>query len=390
MLLISSQFPNMLTYGIHFSRLTNHELVFAQIIPLAKKNNYEKKIKHFLKTEDVKSKVIPVYLKSPNSRFRNLLNPKILLTDFRSIFNTLKQLNPDVVICMYVLDAYPLAILKSIFGYSLFVVATGGDINLRQGLVHKLVRNFIYKRCDLIFAVSNELTHKIKKESGCNSIIVPNPIDSLFFMPRIYEGNVREKWGLDQKDFVILTVCNLVKYKGVQIIINAINALKNAVKHKVKLVVVGEGIEKKTLENLVVRLGLKQNTIFLGFRNREELLELYNIADLFILASYSEGLPAVLLEAMACENVCISTDVGDVGRVITEGFNGFLVDSGNPMMLTKKIEEIFSLPEKKISSIRKQARKTVTKNYDFRNSTKIMMEMITLTFSRKTVDRMVN
>lgn len=377
----------MLRKGINLSHFTNHELVLAQLIPSAKKNDLEKKIKHFLKTENVKTKVIPIYLKSPNSRFRNLLNPKTLLTDFRTIFNTLKQLNPDIVICMYVLDAYPLAILKSIFGYSLFVLATGGDINLHEGLVYKFVRNFIYKRCDLVFAVSNELANKIMKESGFNATALSLSVDSSLFMPRIFEGNLREKWGLKQKDFAILTVCNLVKQKGVHIIVKSISALKNAIKDKVKLIVVGEGSERRTIDDLISRLGLKENIIFLGFRNSEELLELYNMADLFILASYSEGLPAVLLEAMACENVCIATNVGDVGRVITEGFNGFLVDCGNPVMLTKKIEEIFSLPEKKISSIRKQARKTVTMNYDFRKSTKIMMEMITSTVSRKNLNK---
>ncbi len=382
-MLFSSIFPNALTYGRHFSHLTSNELVLVQLVPLAKKNDYEKKLEHFLRTEDDKLRVLTIYLRSPDSRFRNLLNPKILLADFYMIFKTLKQLKPDAIICMYILDAYPLAMLKSIFGYSLFGVATGGDINLRQGTVYELVRNFIYKRCDVVFAVSNELSQKIMKESGRKAIVVPNPIDSLFFMPQIFEGNMREKWGLRQEDFVILTVCNLVKNKGVDMIVKSISALKNDNKCKAKLIVVGEGPEKRALEELVLKLGLKLNTVFLGFRNRDELLELYNIADLFILASYSEGLPAVLLEAMACENVCISTNVGDVGRVITEGFNGFLVDCGNPIMLTKKIEEIFSLPEKQASSIRKQARKTVTENYDFRNSTKVLLEMITSTYSRK-------
>jgi len=56
----------------------------------------------------------PIYLKSPNMGFINLLNPSVLFNDFRSIFNIIKRVKPDVVICYYVLHAYPLVVLKKI------------------------------------------------------------------------------------------------------------------------------------------------------------------------------------------------------------------------------------------------------------------------------------
>lgn len=349
------------------------------LIPLKKRNGYEKKTANFSKMINKKLKIFPIFLRTPDSRFRNLLNPSILLRDYCSIFKTLRYLDPDAIVCFYVNNAFPLVVLKKVLGYSLFVVATGGDINLHEGLSYSLVRNLIYRHSNSVFAFSNELKEKIKRESGHDAIVASTGVDSSFFVPLKSKGKLREKWGFKQKDLLILTVCNLVKQKGVDVIVKSISILKNFVKHEIKLAIVGEGPERKTIEKLASMLDVRQNVVFLGFRNREELRELYNVADLFVLASYSEGLPFVLLEAMACKSVCVSTKVGDVARVVTEGSNGFLVDCGDPRALAGKMEEILSLPEDNICSVRNNARNTIMENFDFRVSTRNMTEIVTRT-----------
>jgi glycosyltransferase involved in cell wall biosynthesis len=130
------------------------------------------------------------------------------------------------------------------------------------------------------------------------------------------------------------------------------------------------------LKELASSLGLEENVVFLGYRSRKELLELYNFADLFVLASYSEGLPFVLLEAMACENICVSTPVGDVRKIIREGDNGFLMKIGDSMDLAKKMWEILSLPEEQASRIRTQARKTIETEFDLRKITEKMIWVV--------------
>ena len=99
------------------------------------------------------------------------------------------------------------------------------------------------------------------------------------------------KWKLGKDDVVVLTVCNLVKHKGVHVLIEALGDLqKRMPSSRIRLLVVGEGPEERNLKKQSSDLGLSENTLFLGSRTRNELLELYNIADLFVLASYSEGL----------------------------------------------------------------------------------------------------
>lgn len=83
----------------------------------------------------------------------------------------------------------------------------------------------------------------------------------------------------------------------------------------VDLLIVGDGEERKSLEKLSAFLGIKEKVKFIGFRNRKELLELYNIADLFVLASYSEGLPRALIEAMGCGCIPLVTNVGELATL---------------------------------------------------------------------------
>ena len=70
---------------------------------------------------------------------------------------------------------------------------------------------------------------------------------------------------------------------------------------------------------------------------------------------------------MACKSVCVSTNVGDIERAITDGSNGFLVDCGDPIALAKKIEKILSLPEDKICLVRNKARNTIVENFSARS-----------------------
>jgi len=323
-----------------------------------------------------RTNIFPIFLKAPDSRFRNLLNPLILWRDFISIFSVINRIRPNVIVCYYVLDAYPLVILKILFNYSLCVVATGGDINLKRGLMYRMIRKFIYLGCDLFFATSRELKDKIEREHNCNVMVVPTGADSSFFKPLDLRTTLRRKWGIGQEEKVILTVCRLVKNKGIDVIIKALGLLKRSQQRDTELLIVGDGPERTSLKELASKLQIQQKTIFLSSRSRAELLELYNLTDIFVLASYSEGSPRALFEAMACGCISISTNVGDVPRIILNEFNGFLVKPGDPANLAEKISEVLSLPDNEISHIKSRARSTVVNSFDQRKSAERMIDVI--------------
>lgn len=380
-LLFSSQIFNILNYALGFSNL-DHEFITTPLVPSCKRKEFENKIALFRGSKLEKLRIFPIFLETSERCFRNYLNPISVTNDLLSIFKALTYIKPTAIICSYVLDALPLVMLKRIFNYSLYVVASGGDVNLHEGILYRLVRKLIYSHSDLIFAVSNELKHKIQRESGYEAIVIPPGVDPAFFRPLNLKASLREKWGFKEKAFVVLTVCELVKHKGLDIIMKSISISNHRLRDCIKLAIVGEGPEKPALEQLASKLNLKENTIFLGFRSREELLELYNLADLFVLASYSEGMPFVLLEAMACGCVCISTNVGDISRAIIDGYNGFLIMSGDPEALAKKIERVLSPQKENIFSFRNRARSTILNNFDFRHLIRNMIELISIKESR--------
>jgi len=97
---------------------------------------------------------------------------------------------------------------------------------------------------------------------------------------------------------------------------------------------------------------------------------------LFVLASYSEGLPFVLLEAMACETTCISTPVGDIGKMIRTGYNGFLVKTGDSTDLANRMNEALSLKVEKRLTISVRARETVERDFDLRRITLAMIQTL--------------
>jgi len=89
------------------------------------------------------------------------------------------------------------------------------------------------------------------------------------------------------------------------------------------LLIVGEGNQKRKLENLSLRLGLSGRVSFLG--HREDIQNMMNQAEFFILTSKNEGIPCAMLEAMACGLIPISRDVADVSDIVVNGSTGILL-----------------------------------------------------------------
>jgi len=315
----------------------------------------------------------PIYLKSPNMGFINLLNPTVLFNDFRSIFNIIKRLKPDVVICYYVLHSYPLVVLKKIFKFSLCVVAMGSDINLDNSPLQRLAKKLILRNSDLIFACSWSLRDKIEKEDHLIATVIPSSADPSFFRPLGLKTQLRLKWGIPPEKRVILNVCSFNKLKAVDLIIRSLQKLGS---EDVGLLLVGDGGVRKLLEQLSISLGLQKRVTFLGFRDKEELLELYNIADVFAMVSYFEGLPRALIEAMACGCIPIVTKVGSMPAVVSDGFNGFVINPGDLEKFVERVDEVFSFSEEKRKLMQTRAREAVEADFDSRKLIKMMIDKI--------------
>jgi glycosyltransferase involved in cell wall biosynthesis len=375
-LLFGSQLFTLANYALCLPR-SGIDVFIAPLFSSRQKKFYEDNIELLRELQTKRVRIVPIFLNAPDASFRHFFRPFILVRDSKSIFETLKALAPDVVIGFYVLNALPLALYKGFFHYRLFVRATGGDVNLHKGWFYRIIRRFIYRQSDAVFAVSRELSKKIRSESGREPMLLSSGTDSSFFKKLGSKGGLRRKWNFPYDKPVVLTVANLVRHKGVHVLIEAVSLLHNRLpKVKARLAIVGEGPEKGHLKELTYDLGLEESVVFLGYKSRRELLELYNASDLFVLASYTEGLPAALLEAMACENLCVSTPVGDVGNVIRDSENGFLVNVGDSTTLAEKMRQVLLLSEEQKSRTRARARKTIERDFDLRKAAEKMMGVV--------------
>ena len=217
--------------------------------------------------------------------------------------------------------------------------------------------------CDKIISVSQDTANFLINKRGVN----PDKITVIHYgvdLNKYYIGNgfaVREKLGIGEKDEVIGVVSRLHHQKGHAVLIEASSDIIKRYP-RTKFLIIGDGDYRSALENMVARKKLNKNYIFLG--SRDDIPELLQAIDIFTLPSYSEGLPNVVLEAMASQKPIVATSVGGIKEAVVNRVTGLLVppkdsDSlgnalcellGNPAEALefgkksrKRAEEIFSL-----------------------------------------------
>lgn len=136
----------------------------------------------------------------------------------------------------------------------------------------------------------------------------------------------------------VLCVGRLVAAKGQGILIRAVARLREAGR-EVELTLVGDGPDREHLEQMVAVRGL-EGVRFTGSVNQDHIRELYQGADVFALASFAEGVPVVLMEAMAMEIPAVSTRIAGIGELIENGVDGVLVAASDVEGLAKMLAEL--------------------------------------------------
>ncbi len=122
----------------------------------------------------------------------------------------------------------------------------------------------------------------------------------------------------NKSKFELLFVGRLVPFKGIDLLIHALSRLDKELKEKARLTIVGEGTERKRLEQLSLELGINHLVTFTGFVNHKSIISYYKQSDLFCFPSVREFGGAVVLEAMAAGLPCIVVDYGGIGEYVTE------------------------------------------------------------------------
>jgi colanic acid/amylovoran biosynthesis glycosyltransferase len=137
----------------------------------------------------------------------------------------------------------------------------------------------------------------------------------------------------------ILCVGRLVAAKGQRVLLEAFGGLR-AEGLKLRLRYVGDGPDRESLEAFALANGLSGTITFEGALNHDRVLALVNLADIFVLPSFAEGIPVALMEAMALGVPCVSTFVAGIPELIRHEQDGLLVPAGSVEELAQAIGDL--------------------------------------------------
>lgn len=166
-------------------------------------------------------------------------------------------------------------------------------------------------------------------------------------IPPIISWAPNERMPKDGK-YRILFLGRVEKSKGIFELINAIEILKNTTEKKIHLDIVGFGSALEEVKEMLSKKDLEDVITIHGGVQKTQIGKFYSKADIFVLPSYTEGLPLTLLEAILSKNVCIVTNVGDMGRVVKEDAYILPIEKLNGSTLAEKIELVMkSYPQHK-------------------------------------------
>jgi glycosyltransferase involved in cell wall biosynthesis len=139
----------------------------------------------------------------------------------------------------------------------------------------------------------------------------------------------------------LLFVGRLAGVKGLPVLMEAVAQLK-ARQPDVTLTVAGDGPDRERLSSLAANLGITQSVHFLGYQSQQQVRDLLARTDVFVMASFAEGVPVVLMEAMAAGVPVVATQIAGIPELVEHGVCGFLVPPADAGALAERVGQLLA------------------------------------------------
>ena len=284
-----------------------------------------------------------------------------------------KDFDPHVVQVFFGIPSGPIAyLLKKVYGYPYVLFLGGRDVprknpdppyyRLFYGLLTPAIKT-IWRNASTVVSCSDGLRElALKTDPSVEISVIPDGIDlnKFAFIERKAE----------KKMVKVLTIGRLIPRKGFQFLIKAIPEIAQNVNHDFELKVVGDGPMKAQLVSLAKKLEVDHKIDFVGSAPYDELVRHYNDADLFVLPSLAEGMPLVILEAMATGLPVIASKVQGIEDLVQPDTNGYLVEPRNTKQLAKRITKLINegkiriqMGHKSLDRVRKYSWENIAQAY---------------------------
>jgi glycosyltransferase involved in cell wall biosynthesis len=242
------------------------------------------------------------------------------------------------------------------------------DSRMARSIFKKLTWNYLawfYNGCDVVIAPSQSIAHELKKHEIYKPVsVIPTGIK----IPKksFDRKKLRKKYGFKKDEKIILHVGRITKEKNIESILQAFGKIRN----NARIVIASDGPYKKELENLCQRLGVSKNVLFTGYLPENNLLEYYNLSDIFAMASESETQGLVLLEAALAGLPIVALDAPVTGDFVRKNGLGMVTKKHNLAKSMKKALNDRNMRKKMLAR-----RKILINKYNIDNCTKDLIDV---------------
>ncbi|MBN1230563.1 MAG: glycosyltransferase family 4 protein [Anaerolineales bacterium] len=272
-----------------------------------------------------------------------------------------RKAKPDVTLAFFGAPSGFIAFFLKVFiGIPYIVSLRGGDVpgfrSYDFSIYHKLLGPFlriVWKNAAYVVANSQGLKNLGNKfEPGISIQVIPNGVDIDQFVP------VERSWSPPK----LLTVGRIVYQKGLDILLESLKKVEDL---DWELNIVGDGPKYKEIHLLAEKLGLLGHIHFLLWQNKNSLKDIYQQSNLFLNPSRDEGMPNVVLEAMASGLPVVATNIAGNEELISVGETGLLVEPEDVAGLAESLRQL--IPDGKTrKTMGSNARKLVEENYTWK------------------------
>ena len=249
---------------------------------------------------------------------------------------------------------WPMRLVTTVHGWVRFTKRTR---------LYYAIDRFCLARYEKVICVSDDL-HERCLAAGVPAgacLVLENAIDTEDYTRRVPVAEAKRRLGVPADRLLVGAVGRLSPEKGFDVLIRAVDELRRR-GLDLELWIAGDGDHEHALARLVAELGQADRVRLLGYRN--DVREILEAVDVFALSSIREGLPNVLLEAMALEVPVVATRIAGIPRLIADGQDGLLVAPGSEGELAHSLAKLLADPQLR-AGIASAARRTIEARYSF-------------------------
>jgi glycosyltransferase involved in cell wall biosynthesis len=290
------------------------------------------------------------------------LVPLFIFSQARSILKLIKNNKYDLIHAHWLIPQGLISVFISKYIYKdspkILCTSHGSDLFSLQSAFYNNVKKWVLNNSDVVTVVSENMREACLQLTNIEEKIHVCSMGVDLVNVFIPSENVK------RDSNKILFVGRLVDGKGVSILLESMQIIFEKYQ-RVKLIIVGDGSERRKLETLCENLDIEHAVEFLGALNQSQLPEIYSSASIAVIPSNSqEGLGLVTIEAMGCGCAVIVSVKDNVNDIIEDGVNGIMVKSGDEKDLANAIDLLLSNKDK-LERIALNGRESIIKKFDW-------------------------